>query len=143
MKRVLFICTHNSGRSQMAEAFLKHLAHGTVEAESAGTTPAEHVNPVVVQAMKEKGIDISQNSPKLLTEDMVDRAGRVVTMGCSAEKTCPAAFVPSEDWGLKDPKGKPIEEVRRIRDEIEQRVRRLLAQLGKPETSSGKPRGHK
>ena len=143
MRRVLFICTHNSGRSQMAEAFLKHLGHGTVEAESAGTTPAERVNPVVVQAMKEKGIDISQNSPKLLTEEMVDRADRVVTMGCSAEKTCPAVFVPSEDWGLEDPKGKSLEDVRRIRDEIEQRVKRLLAQLCKPETRSRKPRGDK
>jgi len=132
MKRVLFICTHNAGRSQMAEAFLRHLARGAVEAESAGTTPSERVNPVVVEAMKEKGIDISRNRPKLLTLEMAERADRVVTMGCSVEKMCPAAFVPSEDWSLEDPQGKPIEEVRQIRDEIERRVKRLLAELKLP-----------
>jgi arsenate reductase len=116
----------------MAEAFLKHLARGAVEAESAGTTPAERVNPVVVQAMKEKGIDISRNSPKLLTLEILERADRVVTMGCSTEKTCPAAFVPSEDWALEDPEGQPIAKVRQIRDEIELRVQRLLAELNRP-----------
>ena len=113
----------------MAEAFLRHLAQGAAEAESAGTMPSERVNPVVVAAMRERGIDISQNRPKLLTPEMADRADRVVTMGCSVEKTCPAIFVPSEDWGLEDPEGKPIEEVRQIRDEIEKKVERLLAEL--------------
>jgi len=113
----------------MAEAFARHFGQGLIEAESAGTTPSERVNPVVVEAMKEKGIDVSRNSPKLLTQAMVDRADRVVTMGCSVEQTCSAISVPSEDWALEDPKGKPIEEVRQIRDEIEEKVRRLLAEL--------------
>jgi len=113
----------------MAEAFLRRLAQGAVEAESAGTVPSERVNPAVVEVMKEKGIDISQNRPKLLTPEMAERADRVVTMGCSVEKTCPAISVPSEDWGLEDPEGKPIEEVRHIRDQIEGKVKRLLAEL--------------
>jgi arsenate reductase len=129
MKRVLFICVHNSGRSQMAEAFLRHLAPGAAEVESAGTMPSERVNPAVVKAMKEKGIDISRNKPKLLTPEMAERADRIVTMGCSVEKTCPAIFVPSEDWGLEDPEGEPIEKVRQIRDQIEEKVKRLLAEL--------------
>src|SRR3990170_3833069 len=98
MKRVLFVCVHNSGRSQMAAALAQHLSKGTVYAESAGTIPSKQVNPVVVQAMREKGIDMSLNKPRLLTQDMVDRAHRVITMGCSIEEACPALFVPSEDW---------------------------------------------
>lgn len=129
MKRVLFICVHNSGRSQMAEAFLRHLAPEAAEVESAGTMPSERVNPAVVEAMKEKGIDISRNRPKLLTPEMAEWADRIVTMGCSVEKTCPAIFVPSEDWGLEDPEGEPIEKVRQIRDQIEEKVKRLLAEL--------------
>jgi len=113
----------------MAEAFAGHFGRGLIEAESAGTVPSERLNPVVVETMKEKGIDVSRNSPKLLTQAMVDRADRVVTMGCSVEQTCSAISVPSEDWALEDPKGKPIEEVRQIRDEIEEKVRRLLAEL--------------
>ncbi|MEK7281896.1 MAG: arsenate reductase ArsC [Chloroflexota bacterium] len=129
MKRVLFVCVHNSGRSQMAEAFLGSLGQGAIEAESAGTIPSARVNPVVVLAMKEKGINITLNKPKLLTQDMVDRAHRVITMGCSSEEACPAVFVPSEDWELEDPVGMSIEEVRRIRDQIEEKVRRLIAEL--------------
>jgi protein-tyrosine-phosphatase len=113
----------------MAESFLRRLAQGAVEAESAGTMPSERVSPVVVEVMKEKGVDISQNRPKLLTPEMAERADRVVTMGCSVERTCPAIFVPSEDWGLEDPEGRPIGEVRQIRDEIEEKVKRLLAEL--------------
>jgi len=113
----------------MAEAFLRRLAQGAVEAESARTMPSERVNPVVVEVMKEKGIDISQSRPKLLTPEMAERADRVVTKGCSVERTCPASFVPSEDWGLEDPEGKPVEEVRHIRDEIEEKSKRLLAEL--------------
>ena len=107
MKRVLFVCVHNSGRSQMAEAFLRHLSQGDFEAQSAGTIPSGHVNPVVTEAMREKGIDLSLNRPKLLTQGMVERADRVITMGCSIEEACPAVFVPSEDWGLEDPKSSP------------------------------------
>ncbi|MBI4338147.1 MAG: arsenate reductase ArsC [Chloroflexi bacterium] len=129
VKRVLFVCVHNSGRSQMAEAFLKHLAQGAIECESAGTIPSERLNLVVAQAMRERGIDVSLNRPRLLTQDMVDRADRVITMGCSIEEACPAGFVPAEDWGLEDPEGKPIEEVRRIRDQVEEKVKLLLAEL--------------
>ena len=129
MKRVLFVCVHNAGRSQMALAYLRALGDGRVEAESAGTEPAPQVNPVVVEAMKEKGIDVSEEQPKLLTQGMVDGADRVITMGCSVEDACPAVFMPTEDWALEDPQGKSLDEVRRIRDDIERRVRVLIAEL--------------
>jgi protein-tyrosine-phosphatase len=108
----------------MAEAFARK--HG-LTASSAGTVPASKVNPVVVQAMREKGIEISQTSPKMLTNELIDRASLVVTMGCSVEEVCPRPMLAKMqkkliDWNLSDPKGKPIEEVRRIRDDIEARV---------------------
>lgn len=129
MKRVLFVCVHNSGRSQMAAAFMERLANGVVAVDSAGTVPSDAVNPVVVDAMKEKGLDVSEGKPKLLTQDIADAADRIITMGCSIEETCPATFVPTEDWGLEDPAGKPIERVRAIRDEVEVRVKQLLTEL--------------
>lgn len=129
MKKVLFICVHNSGRSQMAAEFLNKLSNGEVAAESAGTIPDEKVNPTAAKVMLEKGIDISKNRPKMLTQEMVDGANRVITMGCAMDEACPAVFVPSEDWGLDDPKGKPIEEVRKIRDLIERKVKALLGEL--------------
>lgn len=128
-RRVLFVCVHNSGRSQMAEAFANRMAQGAVEARSAGTDPADRPNPTVVDAMMELGLDISRSRPKTMTQDMVDRAERVITMGCEIAEGCPVTLVPSEDWGLDDPAGRPIEEVRRIRDEVERRVERLLAEL--------------
>lgn len=97
MKTVLFVCVHNSGRSQMAEAFFNRLAGGKARAVSAGTEPGEKVHPEVVQAMKEVGIDISGNRPKLLTEEMLAQANRVVTMGCMTGGVCPASFVETED----------------------------------------------
>jgi arsenate reductase len=129
VRRVLFVCVHNSGRSQMAEAFANRKAQGAVEARSAGTAPADRPNPTVVDAMMELGLDISRSRPKAMTQDMVDRAERVITMGCEIAEGCPVTLVPSEDWGLDDPAGRPIEEVRRIRDEVERRVERLLAEL--------------
>jgi len=131
MKTVLFVCIHNSGRSQIAEAFFNHMAKGKAQAYSAGTQPANEVNPVVVEAMREAGIDISSNKPKLLTMDMVEKAARMITMGCGAEAqaVCPASFVQTEDWALEDPKGKTLEQVRKIRDEIKKRVEKLLAEL--------------
>lgn len=130
MKRVLFVCVHNSGRSQMAEALLNRMAEGRAAAESAGTEPGEAVNPNAVKAMSELGIDISGARPKVITQEMVDRADRVITMGCSVEESCPALFLPNvEDWGLEDPAGKPLEKVREIRDEISRRVRALLEAL--------------
>jgi len=114
----------------MAEAFARRQG---LNALSAGTVPAMKVNPVVVQAMREKGIDISQNSPKVLTNEMIDRASLVVTMGCSVEEVCPRPMLAKMqkkllDWDLADPKGKPLEDVRHIRDEIEKRVRELVPQ---------------
>ena len=129
MKRVLFVCVHNSGRSQMAAALMERLANGAVAVDSAGTMPSNAVNPVVVEAMKEKGLDVSNGKPKLLTQEMADAADRIITMGCSIEETCPATFVLTEDWELEDPAGKPIEQVRAIRDEVQVRVKRLLAEL--------------
>ena len=131
MTRVLFVCVRNSGRSQMAEAFFNQIAEGKAQAYSAGTQPADKVNPAVVEAMREVGIDISGNRPKALTMEMVEKADRMITMGCSAEAgaVCPASFIETEDWALEDPEGKSLEEVRKIRDEIEERVIKLLNEL--------------
>ncbi len=131
MKTVLFVCVHNSGRSQMAEAFFSQLAMGAAQAFSAGTQPADKVNPVVVEAMREVGIDISNNKPKGLTMDMVEKADRMITMGCGAEAeaVCPTSFIQTEDWALEDPKGKSLEQVRKIRDEIRDRVMGLLKEM--------------
>ncbi len=128
---VLFVCVHNSGRSQMAEAFFNQMAKGRARAYSAGTQPADKVSPVVVEAMREVGIDISGNRPKALTADMVEKADRMITMGCGAEAEaiCPASFITTEDWRLEDPKGKSLEEVRKIRDEIRERVAQLLQEM--------------
>ena len=126
MKTVLFVCVGNAGRSQMAEAFFNRLANGRARAISAGTKPAGAVDAQTIEVMREVGIDISKAKPKALTMEILDQADRVVTMGCGAEGVCPASFVESEDWQLEDPKGKPIEEVRRIRDEIRAGVTRLL-----------------
>jgi arsenate reductase (thioredoxin) len=130
-KTTLFVCVHNSGRSQMAEAFFNKMAKGRAYAVSAGTQPAENVNLVVVEAMKEVGIDISRNKPKALTLEMIEKADRMITMGCGAdaEGLCPASFVETEDWALEDPKGKTIVEVRKIRDEIKRRVNDLLGEI--------------
>jgi len=131
MKTVLFVCVHNSGRSQMAEAFFNHTAKGKAQAYSAGTQPANKVNPVVVEAMREAGIDISGNKPKMLTMDMVEKADKMITMGCGAEAeaVCPASFIETEDWTLEDPQGKSLEQVRRIRDEIKERVNKLVKEI--------------
>jgi arsenate reductase len=126
MKKVLFVCVHNSGRSQMAEAFFNKMVNGKALAISAGTQPASQINPIVVTAMREIDIEISNHKPKLLTLEMLESADRVITMGCSVEEVCPASFVPTEDWKLEDPAGKPIEKVREIRDEIKARVGVLI-----------------
>ena len=124
---VLFVCVENAGRSQMAEAFAKK--HG-MNARSAGTIPSARINPTVVDAMRERGIDISSNQPKILTPELIRDARLVVTMGCSIEEACPKPIVAQMqkkliEWHLEDPKGKPLEEVRKIRDEIESKVRDL------------------
>jgi len=130
MKKVLFVCVENAGRSQMAEAFANHYGKGKLVASSAGVMLADKVNPKVVEVMKEKGIDISINKPKLLTAKMAEDADIIITMGCSAEKFCPAPLLRNViDWGLEDPKDKPIEKVRQIRDEIEKRVSKLISEF--------------
>lgn len=125
---VLFVCVHNAGRSQMAAGFMSHLGQGRVEVLSAGSAPKDSINPVAVAAMAEVGIDISTNSPKVLTNDAVEQSDAVITMGCG--DVCP--FYPGkryEDWVLDDPAGQGIESVRVIRDEIKLRVESLLAEL--------------
>ncbi len=137
MKRVIFVCIHNSGRSQMAEAFAKRLGEGRIIAESAGTMPGGSLNPQAVEAMEEIGYDMSSHYPKVMTSEMVDSADKVVTMGCGVNlgdiehegAVCPAVFVESEDWGLEDPKGQPVEKVREIRDQIKARVEKLINEL--------------
>jgi len=130
MKKVLFVCVENAGRSQMAEAFAKLYSAGKIEAMSAGTVPAREVNPVVAEAMREKGMDISGNRPKVITTDMVQEADVIITMGCSAEGFCPVQFLSKVvDWKLEDPKGKSIEQVRQIRDEVEKKVKELIEKL--------------
>lgn len=129
---VLFVCVHNAGRSQMAAGFLKHLAGGRVDVLSAGSEPAPGVNPTAIRAMSEIGIDIASEKPKLLRDSAIRQADVVITMGCG--DTCP--IYPGkryEDWTLADPAGKDIAGVRPIRDEIERRIRGLLADLGLPQ----------
>ena len=126
MKRVLFVCVHNAGRSQMAEAFLRQLADGKAEARSAGTEPGERVNPVAVQAMAERGTSLDAHRPKLLTQELADWADRIITMGCGIDESCPTVRTEVEDWGLPDPSGQPLAVVRDIRDQIEERVSQLL-----------------
>ena len=136
MKTVLFVCVHNAGRSQMAEAFFNHLAKGRAKAYSAGTQPVSTINPIVVEAMRAVGIDISKNKPKLMTLEMAEQADRVITMGCGGiEEACPGAIIQAEDWGLEDPRGKSLEVIRNIRDEIEKRVTMLLDEIEPPESS--------
>lgn len=131
MKTVLFVCVHNSGRSQMAEGFFNQMAKGRAQALSAGTQPADRVDPVVVQAMKEAGIDIGGNKPRALTMETVEKADRMITMGCGADAkaVCPASFLETEDWALEDPHGKPVNEVRGIRDKVKERVARLIREM--------------
>ncbi|MSQ25335.1 MAG: arsenate reductase ArsC [Dehalococcoidia bacterium] len=134
MSDVLFVCVHNAGRSQMAAAIFNDLAAARrlpYTAASAGTAPGESVHPVAAEAMREIGIDISRATPLLLTDAMVQRARRVITLGCAVDAgACPALSLKKvADWGLPDPKGKPIAGVRLIRDDIRRRVHALLDDL--------------
>jgi len=125
---VLFVCIHNAGRSQMAAGFMNSLGAGRVEVLSAGSAPKDSINPIAVQAMQEVGIDISHNTPKVLTPEAVQESDAVITMGCG--DACP--FYPGkryEDWVLDDPAGQGIESVRVIRDDIKKRVEQLLSEL--------------
>ena len=128
MEHVLFVCTHNAGRSQIAQALFERAAHGRHAAASAGTAPGDRVHPEVIAVMRELGIDIAERQPQLLTRELAQRADVVVTMGCGDQ--CP--FIPGKryvDWELEDPKGRPVEDVRATRDEIARRITELLAEL--------------
>jgi protein-tyrosine-phosphatase len=130
VKTVLFVCVENAGRSQIAEGFFNKYAPGGYRAMSAGTRPAAEINPLAVRAMKEVGIDISRQKSKIITEDMIRSSARAVNMGCIDQSECPMLFINDViDWGIEDPKGKPIEKVREIRDEIERRVRTIAKKL--------------
>jgi arsenate reductase (thioredoxin) len=129
-KKVLFVCVENAGRSQMAEAFFRKYAPSQFQAISAGTKPSEKVNPIVVQVMREVGIEIQNNQPKLLTNQVIDDATSTVNMGCIDKEACPALFVKEIlDWNISDPKGKEIDQVRKIRDEIEVKVKEFVKNL--------------
>jgi arsenate reductase len=126
--RVLFVCVHNAGRSQMAAAFAEELGEGHVDVRSAGTKPADEVNPGVVEAMREVGIDLTGRSPRRLEDHGVRTADVVVTMGCG--DACPVyPGIRYEDWELEDPSGRSVDDIRRIRDDIRRRVEALLASL--------------
>jgi arsenate reductase (thioredoxin) len=125
---ILFLCVHNAGRSQMAAAFAREMGGDDVVVHSAGSDPSENLNPAVVEAMEEVGLDISRESPKRLTEEMGRRADVIVTMGCG--DACPVYFGKRyEDWELEDPRDKDLNTVRRIRDQIRDRVRALVSEL--------------
>ena len=128
MKKVLFICVENACRSQIAEAFFNKYAMGKAVAISAGTRPASHVNPRAVEVMKEVGIDISKQKPKLLTQEMTREVDKIVTMGCGAE-FCPAPYVKAEDWSIEDPSGKSLDKFREVRDQIKRKVEKLVKEI--------------
>jgi len=121
---ILFVCVENAGRSQMAEAFFRKYGGNKFNVSSAGTTPSSQLNPVVIQVMKEIGIDVTKQSPKLLSDSMIDNSFRTVNMGCMDKESCPALFVKDVlDWNIVDPKEKSIEQVRKIRDQIKFEVK--------------------
>jgi arsenate reductase len=131
-KTVLFVCVENAGRSQMAEGFFRKYVSRGYMTLSAGIKPSGEINPLAIEVMKEVGIDISNQKSKEITEDMMRDSTKIVNMGCMDKSFCPTLFIPHViDWGIEDPKGKPIEKVRDIRDEIDGRVRHLAAELNK------------
>src|SRR4026209_1878858 len=131
-KTVLFVCVENAGRSQMAEGFFRTYAPRGYLTVSAGTKPSGEINPIVIQVMRELGVDISKQKSKIITEDMIRNSTVRVNMGCMDKESCPTLFIHNQlEWGIEDPKGKSIEKVREIRDDIEQRVRQLAADIVK------------
>ena len=129
-KIILFVCVENAGRSQMAEGFFSKSPPEGYRAVSAGTKPVSQINPVVIDVMREVGIDISNQKSKEITEDMMRNSFKTVNMGCMEKDSCPTLFLPNVlDWNLEDPKGKSFESVREIRDEIDQRVKELVASI--------------
>ena len=129
-KKILFVCVENAGRSQMAEGFFRKYAPDGYEPQSAGTKPIDTVNPLVIVAMKEIGIDISSQQPKIISDSMIQQSSKIVNMGCMDKESCPALFVQNVlDWGIPDPKGKSFDEVQKIRDLIGKRVLELCKTL--------------
>ena len=129
-KTVFFVCVQNAGRSQIAEAFFRKYAPINYEALSAGTEPVGNLNPLAIEAMKEVGIDITRQRPKIITEDMIRQSTARVNMGCIQRESCLTLFIHNvSDWNIEDPKGKPLEMVREIRDVIESRVKELVTSL--------------
>lgn len=146
MPDVVFVCVHNAGRSRMAEALFNREAAGRYTAASAGTQPADRPHPEVVVALAEVGIDLEATPGRLLDPELADRAGQLVSMGCSVEAACPATITPMRDWALADPKGRPLDEVRAVRDDIARRVRDLVAELdaaAASDAADAPPRGHR
>ena len=129
---ILFLCVENAGRSQIAEAFFKKYASKKYNAISAGSAPSSHLNPLVVNVMNEIGIDISEQTPKLLSADMMERSFKTVNMGCMDDQSCPASsFDTMIDWNISDPKEKSLDEIREIRDQIKSQVMKLITSLEK------------
>ena len=129
-KIMLFVCVENAGRSQIAEGFFRKYAPEGYESVSAGTRPVSQINPLAIQVMDEIGIDISKQKSKDLTEDMIRNSDKIINMGCMDKSFCPTLFIPRViEWRIEDPKGKPIEKVREIRDEIERRIKELATDI--------------
>ena len=129
-KNVLFVCVENAGRSQMAESFFKKFTKDRFNVISAGTIPSKNLNPIVVQVMKEIGIDMTSQSPKTISNSMIDNSFKTINMGCMDKESCPSLFVKDvDDWNVEDPKGKSIDDVRKIRDQIKNDVLNLLDSL--------------
>ena len=128
--KILFVCVENAGRSQMAEAFFRKFAPESLNVISAGTTPSEQLNPLVVQVMNEIGIDLTNQKPKLLSNEMIAQSTKTVNMGCMDKESCPALFVNNVlDWNISDPKNKSLDEIRKIRDQIKNEVLNLIDSL--------------
>jgi protein-tyrosine-phosphatase len=136
-KTILFVCVENAGRSQMAEGFFMKYAPEGYESLSAGTKPISQINPLAIQVMNEIGLDISKQKSKDLTEDMMRNSDKIINMGCMDKNFCPTLFIPNViDWGIEDPKDKPIEQVRKIRDEIERRIKELATDVSVAEAEN-------
>ncbi len=130
VKNILFVCVENAGRSQMAEAFFKKFAKNRFNVISAGTSPSSNLNPIVVSVMGEIGIDLKNQNPQLLSSSMIENSNKTVNMGCMDKESCPSLFVKDiENWNIDDPKGKSIEDVRKIRDQIKNDVLNLINSL--------------
>lgn len=138
-KTILFVCVENAGRSQMAEGFFKKYAPEGFVPASAGTKPISQIDPLAIQVMNEIGIDISKQKPKDLSEDMMRNSDKIINMGCMDNNFCPTLFIPKViDWGIEDPKGKQIEQVREIRDEIERRIKELATDISVAEEDNNR-----